>query len=129
MPDLYFSEDGDIKLSVSGDIAVTQSESRDIAQQIYIRVMTEYGDFPIYPDLGTQLERLYGMPQSAATGKVGENIIREALRRDGRFDGRPITVKAIPTGPQVIRFDIYTLVDNKQSLVLSVEQDLGVVSS
>ena len=129
MPDLYFTEDGDLRVSSSGDVTITQSESRNVAQQIYLRVMTELGDFPIYPTLGTELDRLYGMPQNANTGKVGERIILEALKRDGRLEGRPLSVKAIPTSAQTIRFDIYTVVDNRQSLILSVEQDLGVASS
>lgn len=127
MADLYFSEDGDIKIGTSGDIAVTQTEARDIAQQVYMRVMTERGDFVVYPDLGARLDQLIGMPQTAKTGQIGEDIILNALRRDGRLQGRPLTVKAVPVGPQTLRFDIYTLLDNRNSLILSVEQDLGVV--
>jgi len=126
MPDLYFTEDGDIALSTSGDIAITQSESRNISQQIYIRVMTDLGDFITYPNLGSRLDNLMGMPQSPETGQVGVALVMDALKRDGLFVGRELTVKAIPTGSQTIRFDIYTFVDNQNSLVLSVEQDLGV---
>jgi len=127
MPDLYFTEDGDIALSTSGDIAITQSESRNISQQIYIRVMTDLGDFTTYPNLGSRLNNLMGMPQSPETGQAGVALIKDALKRDGLFEGRELTVKAIPTGNQTIRFDIYTFIDNQNSLVLSVEQDLGVV--
>jgi len=126
MADLYFSEDGDIKISVNGDIAITQTASRDVAQQIYMRVMTELGDFVIYPNLGAQLDQLIGLPQTAKTGQFGEQIILEALRRDGRLRGRPMSIKAVPVGSQTIRFDIYTMIENKNSLILSVEQDLGV---
>jgi hypothetical protein len=129
VPDLYFTEDGDLRVSSSGDLTRTQNESRNVAQQIYLRVMTDLGDFPVYPNLGAQLNQLFGMPQTATTGRLGEKIILQALKRDGRLDGKPLSVKAIPTGNQTIRFDIYTLVDNRQSMVLSVEQDLGVVSS
>jgi hypothetical protein len=127
MADIYFSEDGDIKVSVNGDLAVTQTAARDIAQQIYIRVMTELGDFVIYPNLGAQLDQLIGMSQTSDTGIFGEQIILEALRRDGRLQGRPLSVKAVPVGPQTVRFDIYTLIENRNSLILSVEQDLGVI--
>jgi len=127
MPDLYFTEDGDIALSPSGDIAVTQSESRNISQQIYIRVMTALGDFITYPNLGSRLDNLMGMPQSPETGQIGVALVMDAIKRDGLFVGRELTVKAVPTGNQTIRFDIYTFVDNQNSLVLSVEQDLGVV--
>ena len=127
MADLYFSEDGDLKISVNKDVAATQSEARNLAQQIYLRIMTELGDFLIYPDLGAQLDKLMGMPQTPQTGKYGEKLITDALMRDGRLRGRPLSVKAIPTGPQTLRFDIYTMVESRNSLILSVEQDLGVV--
>ena len=127
MPDLYFSEDGDLKTSVSGDVAITYSESRNLAQQIYLRVMTVLGDFPLYPNMGAEIEKLIGMPQTKETGTLGEKIIMEALDRDGRLKNRPISVKAVPVSAKTIRFDIYTIIDNKRSLVLSVEQDLGVI--
>lgn len=126
MPDLYFSEDGDLKTSVSGDIAITYSESRNLAQQIYLRLMTVLGDYPLYPNIGSEIEKLFAMPQSKETGKLGERMVMEALQRDGRLKNRPISVRAVPTSTKTIRFDIYTIIDNKKSLVLSVEQDLGV---
>lgn len=126
MPDLYFSEDGDLKSSVSGDIAITYSESRNLAQQIYLRVMTVLGDFPLYPNMGSEIEKIVAMPQTKETGALGEKMIMEALNRDGRLKNRPISVKAVPVSQKTIRFDIYTVIDNKRSLVLSVEQDLGV---
>lgn len=126
MPDLYFSEDGDLKTSVSGDIAITYSESRNLAQQIYLRLMTVLGDYPLYPNIGSEIEKLFAMPQSKETGNLGERMVMEALQRDGRLKNRPISVRAVPTSAKTIRFDIYTIIDNKKSLVLSVEQDLGV---
>jgi hypothetical protein len=126
MADLYFGEDGDLKISVNGDVAITPSESRNLAQQVYLRVMTEFGDFPIYPDLGAQLDRMFGMPQTPRTGAFGEKIITEALNRDGLLRGKTLSVEAIPTGPQTIKFNIYTVVQNRNSLILSIEQDLGV---
>lgn len=126
MPDVYFTEDGDIKPSSNGDIAITNDERRNLAQQVYLRVMTELGDFPIYPQLGAALDRLVGMPQNADTGRLGVSLIMDALTRDGRFQGSEIYVKPVPTGPQTIRFDIYASKSTKSPLILSVEQDLGV---
>ena len=126
MADLYFTEDGDLRIAASGDVALTASEGRALAQQIYLRVMTEYGDFLLYPNLGAQLDRLFGMPQTPETGRFGERIVLEALQRDGRLQGRSLSVKAIPTGPQTLKFDIYSVVESRNSLILSIEQDLGV---
>lgn len=126
MSDFYFSESGDIKVSPQGDIAVTDTVWRDDAQQTYIRVMTEPGDFTLYPTLGANLERLYGLPQKESTAEIGKTIIREALNREGRFQGRIIRIKAIPTSPYTIRFDIYVQLGSSEQLALQIEQNLGV---
>jgi len=51
MPDLYMDESGDLAVSPAGDLAVTQTTWRDDVQQAYIRIMTEMGDFEVYPEL------------------------------------------------------------------------------
>lgn len=125
--DFYFTGEGDITLSANGDIGRTQSTWRDDSQQAYIRVMTEPGDFLLYPSLGADLSRLYGMPQSQATANHGIAIINEALSRENRFIGKPISVIGVPVSPQTIRFDIYITSGSKDRLVLSIQQDLGVI--
>lgn len=126
MTDWYFSEDGDIKLSSNGDIALTDNQWRDDAQAAYIRIQTEPGDFVLYPGLGAEMSQLYGMPQTEATGKFGETLIRSALDREGRFQGKAITIKSVPTSYSSIRFDVYIKSGSRSALILSVEQDLGV---
>lgn len=124
--DWYFSEEGDIRVTGSGDIALTDTPWRDDAQQAYVRIRTEPGDFMLYKGLGTEMSALFGMPQTQATGRYGENIIKAALDREGRFVGKTVTVKSVPTGPQTIRFDVYVQSGSRNALILSVEQDLGV---
>lgn len=124
--DFYFSPEGDIKLSPQGDIGLTEEPWRDDAQQAYIRVMTSPGDFLVYRNLGADMSQLYGMPQSKTTGDFGVRIIEEALNREGRFIGKSFSVEAFPTGPQSIRFDIFIISGNRQELILSIDQDLGL---
>jgi hypothetical protein len=124
--DFYFSAEGDIKISSNGDIALTDTDWRDDAQQAYIRLKTEPGDWTLYTHLGADLASLYGMPQSLETGNLGIKLIQTALNRGGRFVGRSIEVKAVPTSIQTIRFDIYIKSGERNALVMSIEQDLGV---
>lgn len=124
--DFYFSQDGDLKLSSQADVAITETEWRNDAQQAYIRLMTEPGDWTLYPNLGTQLAELYGRPQSQETANYGISLIQAALAREGRFAGKQIIVKAVPTGPQTIRFDLFLGSPVQGSLILSIEQSLGV---
>lgn len=126
MADFYMSQAGDIKLAPHGDIALTESSWREDSQQAYLRIMTEPGDFRLYPSLGVDLTMLYGMPQSKATGDLGKSLIMQGLEREGMFSGRAININAVPTGPQTIRFDVYIASVTENVLTLSIEQDLGI---
>jgi hypothetical protein len=125
MADLYFDLSGDLKLSSNKDIASTQSRSQSDIQQIYIRLMTEPGDFYSYPDLGSDIGIIYGMPQSPNTGEIGKRLIRQALSKDDIFLGRNITIESVPTSRTSIRFDVH-VVDNSQGpITISVTQELN----
>ena len=67
------------------------------------------------------------MPQSPETGQRGVELISAALDREGRFIGKQYTVNAVPTGLQTIRFDVSIISGSQGQLVLSVEQNLGIV--
>lgn len=125
MADFYFDLSGDIKISPNKDIAMTQTRAQSDVQQIYIRLMTEPGDFYSYPLLGCDLNILYGMPQSKGTGEVGKRIIRQALVREGLFGDRNITIEAVPTSLNSIRFDVHIEDNSLEPTVISVTQQLN----
>lgn len=125
MADFYFTETGDIRTAPNGDIALTETTYRNLGQQAHIRAMTDIGDYVLYPNLGADLSRLYGMPQSERTGDYGVKLIESALSREGVFVGETIRVKAVPTGPQTIRFDIFIMTRTGNNLVLSIEKNLS----
>jgi len=127
MSDLYFDLSGDLRVSPNNDLAtITNSMSKDV-QQIYIRLMTETGDFQAYPQLGCDLSMLYGMPQSVATGEIGKRIIRASLEdstKGGIFAGRNISIEAVPTSATSIRFDVHILDNTVEPISISVTQEL-----
>jgi hypothetical protein len=126
MSDFYIDLAGDLKITGTGDIAVVQTPTENDVQQVYIRLMTEPGDFYMYPRLGTDLSMLYGMPQSRETGEFGKRIIKAALDREGVFANRAIEIEAVPTSSDSIRFDVYITTDARQPTLLSITQELGV---
>lgn len=125
MSDFYIDLAGDLRITGNGDIALTQSSSEKDIQQVYIRLMTEPGDFYIYPNLGTDLSMLYGMPQTQETGEFGKRLIRAALERENIFSNRQITIEAVPTSADSIRFDVFVQSDSRETTVLSITQSLG----
>jgi hypothetical protein len=126
MSDFYLSTAGDIVVNGFGDIATVQTQADKDIQHVYIRLMTEPGDFYIYPQLGTQLSMLYGMPQTPQTGDFGKRLIRAALEREGVFTNRQITIEAVPVSADEIRFDVYLAGNLNEPTVLSITQNLGV---
>lgn len=126
MSDLYFTTNGDILIGGNKDITLTNSSLQSDIQQAYLRLMTEPGDFYIYPMLGIDLSLLYGMPQTPETGEFGKRLIQAGLQREGIFKGRNIKIDAIPTSRDTIRFDVHIISDIDQPVVLSVSQTLGV---
>jgi len=124
---MYFDESGDIGIAANGDIAITDTQWRDSVQQAYIRLMTDEGDYLLYPTLGASLSQLYGMPQSAATGAVGSQLITNALTSDNKFSTSQVSVNAVPTDYQTIRFDVTLISGSLQQITISLEQNLGLV--
>ena len=125
MSDLFLTLDGDLAINGNRDIGIVQSSKQNDVQQIYIRLMTEPGDFYAYPNLGVDLSRLYGMPQSAETGELGKQLIRTALERENIFRGKNISINAVPISNDVIRFDVHILSGSNQPVTLSIKQNLG----
>lgn len=125
MADLYFTESGDLRIAPNGDLAETETHYRQLGQQAHLRLMTNTGDFLPYPRLGANLESMYGMPQSQATGEHGKRLIQSALEREGVFAGQNVVIEAVPTGPQAIRFDVYVRTNAGTRLLLSITQNLS----
>jgi hypothetical protein len=126
MSDLYLTLNGDFMLDGNKDIALAPSSMHEDVQQIYLRIMTEPGDFYIYPPLGVDLSRLYGLPQTKETAEFGKALIMAGIQKEGLFKGRGIQIKAVPTSRDVIRFDIHIISDINEPIILSVSQTLGV---
>jgi hypothetical protein len=70
MSDLYLTFDGDLKMSSNKDISLVSSPAQNDVQQIYIRLMTEPGDFHVYPQLGTALSKLYRNASRPSNSRV-----------------------------------------------------------
>ena len=124
MSDFYLDLSGDLKISPNKDIAMVQSRSQNDIQQIYLRLMTEPGDFYIYPKLGTELNVLYGMPPSQAPGEMGKRLIRQALLRENVFADRKISITAVPTSNNSIRFDVHIEDNSVDPITISVTQEI-----
>jgi len=71
MPDIRMTFDGDISISSNKDIELISSSAENDIQNVYIRLMTEPGDFKIYPQLGVSLSELYRNATGSCDGRAG----------------------------------------------------------
>jgi hypothetical protein len=122
MIDLHMTDDGDFSPSTNGDIATTSSAKEQIRQQCLLRLATERGDFVVYPDLGADLQRLVGLPNSPRTASLGVKLIQRALSHDGFIDSNLKSMSATPTNVDTIRFKVSIPYGDKTYLNLTLEQ-------
>jgi hypothetical protein len=64
------------------------------------------------------------MPQSQATGEMGKRLIRQALLRENVFADRKISITAVPTSNNSIRFDVHIEDNSVDPITISVTQEI-----
>ena len=93
--DLYLTHEGDIGLSVTGDLQSTTGIG-EILQSIAISMKTRLGQFRLRRDLGNSLGQLVGQFLTADTLSLGEKLIIQALSGNQLFSSVSIGVRGIP---------------------------------
>lgn len=89
--------DRGLLLDIRNDIALTASPLENFANAVWRRLMTPLAFFPEYPDYGSQLASLIGMPFVPETISLAEIYITQALAREPRIETIE-NVKVTPTG-------------------------------
>jgi hypothetical protein len=69
------------------------------------------------------------MPNTPATAERGIELIRQSLEREQVFAGVGLDISSVPTSHTSIRFDVHVISGSRSQLILSIEQDLTVLTS
>ena len=78
--DFWFTEDGDFAVSEAGDLLDTSSDgTRALLQEVRTVVEATSGDWPLYPEMGANLDSLIGSPSTEAVAEDARSQIIEAL--------------------------------------------------
>jgi len=64
------------------------------------------------------------MPQDPVTAEQGKRLIKAGLNRERIFEGRQMTISAVPTAPDCIRFDVKMVTNYGEPVVLSISQNI-----
>ena len=124
MRELALSDDADLVIDASGDLAVA-SAGQALAEQIMVRLRTYPGDGQAMPGVGCPLEDFIGQPNTRETGEALETAVKDALTRDGFLTASEVEVTVVPVGETRLLIVIEPLTPTGQSLgSLDVEFDL-----
>lgn len=120
---MYFTETGDFILSANGDLAYTETDEQQVLQQAILRLATEKGDFPVYPQLGASLQKLVGRPNTAETANYGARLIEEELKRYSFVS--KLEIDSWPSSINTIEYQINISYGTDKSVSLTLQQLLS----
>jgi len=119
--DIKVSPSGDLTVAANGDFALADP-SGVLKQDITFRLKTDFSDFTPHPDIGADLSSLIGEQNTKVTAQIGEEKIIRSLTKDGRINGKDLTVKAVPISLDSI---VYYVFVNDGISVLNVTPDMA----
>ena len=121
--DLYFTDTGDFKISSNWDLYYTESDQQQVLQQSILRLATEKGDFPVFPNIGASLQKLVGRPNTKETAVYGASLIESELRRYSFVD--KVFIDSWPVAYNMIEFKINIIYGMEKTISLTLRQLLS----
>lgn len=90
--DLRFSPDGDLVLDPGGGLVDTSLYPLlSLKQEIITRILTNVGDWPQHPWMGTNMQQYIGEKNDEETIEALLVSLRQGLTNDGLVDSRDLT--------------------------------------
>lgn len=122
--DFYLTAEGDLAVSNQGDVAITPTQQEQIEQQCRMRLATQRLDFVVYPQIGTDLQRMIGMPNTKATALFGRKLIDRGLSYDGFVPRGRIKIEGYPSNIDTIVYDVGIPWGTREYINIRIEQIL-----
>ena len=134
MIDIQLSDDGDIVVEPTGDVALTgrftietdTDSARAISQLALMAIKTERGDFMLHPSLGCDINKLHGFPNSPAVANKGVALIQEAIKSFGITSS--VTINSWPVDMSTIAYEVNIQVGSQANMVtFTIKQALDSI--
>lgn len=103
--DILFSEDGDLVVNQSGDLALATGRAC-LVQDIRDRFGTLHGDLYAHSDWGSKAIRLLGASDTPLNRALSVRYLREALESEPRIESESITITPLTFTSEEKRFEI-----------------------
>jgi hypothetical protein len=92
--DLRFSSDGDLVLDPGGGIVDTSLYPLlSLKQEIITRILTNVGDWPQHPWMGTNMQQYIGEKNDDETMQALSTSLRQGLTNDDLVSDRDLTIE------------------------------------
>jgi hypothetical protein len=115
--DLLWSSRGDYYFS-EGDLMDTDHDPlRSLSQEINTRLEAETGDWTVFPDIGANLSKFVGEPNTPVIAEAIKISIQAALTRDGFIANKDITIRTMPLTREtlMVRLSVKVAPTNKNA--------------
>jgi hypothetical protein len=110
--DLYWTLDGDLAISETGDLKDTSFDMyRSIWQEMRTRCRSSFRDWALHPTLGANIDEIIGNPNNRITAEEGKARIIAALTQGGFISRNLIRVRYLPVGRHRLLYDISVSVE------------------
>jgi hypothetical protein len=124
--DLHWTSDGDLRLGDNGDVRrVTLDEARLTKQFMLKRLQSRKGDWFNAEELGADLNRFIGLPNTRETGQLIQSAVVQSLTEDGTVSASNLSVDVYPVTKERIAIAISARVPFSSELIfLQLDYDL-----
>lgn len=105
--DLAWTSRGDLVIGHDGDLYDTSTDPlRSIFQEIRTRVMSDLGDWLMYPDVGASISDFVGEPNNKVVAEAIKTRIIASLARHGLVAREDVSIRYMPVDIDQILFRV-----------------------
>lgn len=105
--DLAWTSRGDLVIGHDGDLYDTSTDPlRSIFQEIRTRVMSDLGDWLMYPDVGASISDFVGEPNNKIVAEAIKTRIIASLARHGLVAREDVSIRYMPVDIDQILFRV-----------------------
>lgn len=115
------SRKGDITFNVdrNGECDISLTDEYHTAEQdLKSRLLTQRKDWRSHPDIGADLERFIGMPNTRETGEEILSSIKESLMYDARFTPSDTVVHVVPITQDKVELIVQNESDDYPDIII-----------
>lgn len=124
-------DETDIRITTDGDFVIKDGDFSTVesfeaaAQNVYCRIKSSDPEWYL-ETIAANLEDLLGKPNTEETGKAGEELIRDALTKDGLINYDDLYIQAVPLDKFTLVFYVFFKPEEYEGDPIGYEVELNL---